>query len=172
MIRNNRGQVTIEAMLIFGILLAIVLGISVPIIFGSSHLSKDVSFSSDARYSMERVASTANGLTNENERRTLDVYVPGQTSPGSTNGGNPLVEKSITITTDSTGSNLVASINMVRRYENDSIRSNETHPFTIELNGKGWKVYDTNGMENPVVESLGERYRVLVSWKNLTFVRL
>ncbi len=76
---DNKGQATIEALLIFGVMIIIFVTL-VSYTFKADYAAKDVQFVSDARYVTEQIVSSANMVATPGELRTVEVYIPGFTS--------------------------------------------------------------------------------------------
>jgi|Deesub1362B_J571_1020462.scaffolds.fasta_scaffold02492_4 uncharacterized protein (UPF0333 family) len=168
---NRRAQITVEALIIMGAILLILLSVSVPLAIYSGRSARDVQHASDARYVVEEIAAVANSVSNEYERRTLTLYVPGYTSAGKDVNGLPLIEKTTRITTSQDGDALVAYLTQVRRREDGSVVQNDTYNFTVELYGKGWIIMAANGSVADIVESSGAWYSINITLKNITFSR-
>lgn len=149
---KERGQVTIEGVLIIGILLAIFLAVSIPLAFRTKDNARDVSLVADARYVTERIATAANSIVHPDEKRTIDIYVPAFSSQDE--------NIPVTITTD--GDSLITYIQF----------PTETKNITIDLYGTNWSIYDgSTGNAGDLAESSGGRYTITITWANITYWR-
>lgn len=146
---DNKGQVTIEALLIFGAMIIIFVAL-VSYTFKADYSAKDVQFVSDARYVTGQIVSSANMVSTPGELRTVEVYVPGFTSRG---GG---IIMTTTISTDGDNVTTIASITRNATTENYTI--------TKDLPGAGWQM-------NTLSESNGSWYTLSITWRNITYVR-
>jgi hypothetical protein len=168
---GQKGQVTIEALFIFGVFILLIVSISVPNIFKSINAARDVQVVGDARYAVEQLATAAGGITNPSEKRTLDLYLPGYISAGNAVDGYPLIWMRTCIETD--GDVLNTTVFISRRSEAGEIEQEEEYSFTKELPGSGWRIYvpGASGVEQkPVYEEGGKRYHFIVTWENITSV--
>ncbi|NOZ77204.1 MAG: hypothetical protein GXO65_05965 [Euryarchaeota archaeon] len=163
--RPNRGQITVEALLIFGAFLLILASISIPNVFKAQDNARDVQFVADARYAADQLASIANSITSTYDKRTVSVYIPGYTSAGNVSG-RPIIHMGTRICSPD-GSNLVTTVLIVRR---DSTTGNTTqadyYNFTIPLSGQSWTVEAPGG--EPIFEDQGRWRNFTISWKNIT----
>jgi hypothetical protein len=168
---SERAQITVEALIIVGAILLIILSVSVPMTMYSGRAARDVQHAGDARYAAEQIAAAANSITNEYERRSIKVYIPGYTSAGTTLGGEPLQERLTRIGTTGDGGALQVWLSQVRRYSNGSVASNRSYNFTVDLYGTGWRLAHYNGTETSIVERSGAWYTFNITYKNITFSR-
>jgi len=157
---KNGGQITIEAILIFGLLILLFIGISVPLAFKAKNMANDASAVSDARYAMEQLVATANSISTPGEKRTISIYIPGFTSRGTEPGGAPLT--SIESTWNTNGTHLLTTV-AIKRYKDDgTLKQNETYNLNRILNGGSWSM-------TALTESSGRRYDFVVYWRNITW---
>jgi uncharacterized protein (UPF0333 family) len=140
---GERGQITIEALIIVGIFIIILVGISLPLMFHAKRTATDVTVIADARYATEQIAAAANSVVTPGTKRTVDVYVPGYNSTA----------RVITTTITTDGSNLTTTV---------TIPDEDPYNMTIELYGDNWEMEDIN-------ESVGNRYSFIITWKNITW---
>ncbi|WP_456475173.1 hypothetical protein [Candidatus Pyrohabitans sp.] len=168
---NRKAQITVEALIVMGAILLILLSVSVPFTLQSGRYARDVQHAGDARYAVEEIATAANSISNEYEKRTLRLFVPGYTSAGVDANGMPIIERTTRITTSDDGGALVAQLTQVRRRSNGSVVQNDTYSFQVELYGKGWSVAYANGTVGDIVESSGAWYTINITYKNITFSR-
>jgi len=149
---DEKGQVTIEAMLIMGMFMVLLVTVSLPIVFRTKTSARDVSLVADARYVTDQIANTANSIVHPDEKRTMDMYIPGFNSP----------DTSIPVTIGTDGGNLVTTVALPT--------GNET--MTIELYGSSWVMYDgSTGSQSNISEATGKRYTITLRWKNITYWR-
>lgn len=157
---NNRGQITVEAILIFGLLILLFIGVSVPLAFKAKNMANDAGAVSDARYAMEQLVATANSISTPGEKRTISIYLPGFTSNGREPGGNALT--SIESSWSTNGTHLLVGI-AIKRYKDDgTLKQNESYSLVKKLYGPGWYM-------TPLTESTGRRYDFTIYWRNITW---
>ena len=146
---DDKGQITIEALLMFGVMIVIFL-VLVSYAFDADYAARDVQFVSDARYVTEQIVSNANMVATPGDVRTVEVYIPGFTS----RDGNFIMTTNIRTDGDSITTN--ASIT----------RNATTESYTIEkdLYGTGWQM-------NNISESNGSWYTLSITWRNITYTR-
>ncbi|NOZ59648.1 MAG: hypothetical protein GXO66_08780 [Euryarchaeota archaeon] len=166
---DNRAQITVEALIILGAILLIILSVSVPTTLFSGRVARDVQHAADARYAVEQIAAAANSITSDYERRVLTVYIPGYTTAATATGGEPLQERRTVISTD--GDVLKVWLSQVRRYTNGSLAANSSYSFSVDLQGTGWRLAHPNGTEASIVERSGAWYNFTITYKNITFSR-
>jgi hypothetical protein len=161
--RTQGGQITIEALLIFGAFLLILTSITIPSVFKVQKDAKDVQFVADARYATEQLAALANSINSPYGKAEARIYIPGYTSVGNDTGGRPLIHVGTRICSPD-GSNLVTTVLIVRR-SGGSTTSNY-YNFTVPLNGGSWTVEGPGG--EPILEDIGRWRNFTISWKNIT----
>ncbi|MEE8167989.1 MAG: hypothetical protein V3T58_03845 [Candidatus Hydrothermarchaeales archaeon] len=165
--RNERGQITIEAIIIFGMFIVVLVGISWPMAFRVKAAANDIEIVSAARYATEQIASAANTVVTPGGKRTIDVYVPGFRSVGNTTNASPVpVIHIATRICSPDGANLITTVLIMRRKSDGTIKRQETHNFTRSLYGTGWS-FSAAG-EDAIVEDIGKRYSITLYWKNIT----
>jgi uncharacterized protein (UPF0333 family) len=149
MISGEKGQITVEAVLILGFFVLIFIGVTVPMTFEARNTALDTTIIADAKFATEQIASAANTVILNGSKRTIDVYVPGA-SAGSIN-----ISTTICNSTDGSAINTTVAIT----------RSNfsESHAITSELKGGNW-VLNSNGC---IVENQGRRYSAVVEYKTI-----
>lgn len=157
---KNRGQITVEAILIFGLLILLFIGVSVPLAFKAKNMANDAGAVSDARYAMEQLAATANSISTPGEKRTISVYLPGFTSKGREPGGKPLT--SISSNWSTNGTHLLVGIAIKRYKEDGTLKQDESYSLTKKLYGQGWSM-------TTLTESTGRRYDFVVYWRSITW---
>ena len=164
---EERGQITIEALLILGVFILILISVSLPTTFDAVDATRDVRVVSDARFVSEQIVAAANRITNSYEKDTVKIYVPGYSSPGNTPAGYPLIWIRTCIRTD--GDVLNTTVLTTRYNEDGSINRNEVYSFTKDLPGDDWGLYipNTTGSK-PIYEEDGFSYTLEISWKNIT----
>lgn len=148
---RERGQITIEAILLFGIFVTILFSISLPMAMKVKKEALEVSTVADARYTSEQIVTAANSIAYPGGRRTLEVYVPGDS------------EKNINTTISTDGSNLITTV---------LLPGDGPKVINLSLYGKEWVIYDSGGNPSNITENQGARYKFIICWKNITFTRL
>ncbi len=162
--KDEKGQITIEAVIIFGMLILVLVGISWPMAFRAKAAADDLEMVSGARYAAEQIVSAANSISAPGGKRTIDVYIPGYRSPGNATGGVPLIHIGTRICTD--GDNMTTAVIIMRRESDGTISKQENHNFTRGLAGTGWSLSAVGG--NAIWEETGKRYSLTINWKNIT----
>jgi uncharacterized protein (UPF0333 family) len=147
---DEKGQITVEAVLILGFFILIFIGVTVPMAFDARNAGIDTTILTDAKFVTQQIATAASTVIINGSRRTIDVYVPGY-SAGSIN-------ISTKICNDSTGSYLNTTVNILRT------GINETHKLSSKLYGSGWNI----NSGSCITENIGRRYTVLIEYKNIT----
>lgn len=165
--RDERGQMTIEFIILIGLFVLILVGTSVPLAFRTTDNAVDVSLVADARYVTEELGMAADGIS-PGGRKNLTVYIPGYRSQGSV-GGKQLINVTTVLGTD--GDNLTMRVNITRYRSDGTLDRRDSYNFSRGLPGKGWTIYNGGTLGN-VTEGSGRSYRVLVSWRNMSFTRL
>ncbi len=168
---GGKAQITVEALIIIGAILLILLSVSVPSAMFAGRAARDVQHAGDARYAAEELAAAANSITNEYERRSLRLYIPGYTSVGKTAGGLPLIEKTTRITTSADGGTLEVYLTQLRRRSDGSVVQNDSYNFSVDLYGTGWVLTLPNGSATEIVERYGAWYSFNITYKNIIFSR-
>lgn len=156
---SRRGQVTIEALLIIGFFIIILIGVSVPMAWDTKRTAEYVTAVADAKYAVEQIASAANGVVTPGSKRTVEVWIPAY-SPKS-------VKTEIEL--DAGGGNITATVTLP-----DGDREIKT-----ELYGGGWTLVDagtcgddTADTKLTVDSGRGERCTATITWdgtKTITF---
>jgi uncharacterized protein (UPF0333 family) len=148
MISGEKGQITIEAVLILGFFIMIFIGVTVPMAFNARTSAIDTTVLADAKFATEQIASAASTVVVNGSKRTLEVYVPGYNS-SSLNVGTR-------ICTD--GSNINTTVGIVRA------GGSESYNFSAKLFSDGWDL-NSNGY---IAEKSGKRYTIVITYKNIT----
>jgi Flp pilus assembly protein TadG len=156
----NRAQITIEAILIFGLLILLFIGVSVPLAFKAKNMAADAGAVADARYAAEQIAAAANSISTPGEKRTINVYIPGSTSVGRAANGEPLTN--ITTTWSTNGTHLLVGIAIKRYHEDGTLKQDESYNIIKRLYGQGWSM-------PALTESSGRRYNFVLYWRNITW---
>lgn len=183
---REKGQITIEAIIIFGALILIFIGVSVPLAFKVKDAATDVMVVSDARYAAEQIVAVANSISTPGEKRTVEVYIPGYTSVGTVAteaGVRPLIWIGTGIGTND-GSNLTTMVGILRLRDDGTLKQSEIRSFTKSLYGGSWTINGTGFVtylppnvtlpSNWIGETQGGRYEVITTWdntKNIEFRR-
>lgn len=165
----ERGQVTVEMIFIFGLFMMILIGVSVPSVLKSERYARDVQFVSDAKFASDRLATFAGGISNQYEKKTVEIYMPGYTSSGNSSDNKPLMWMGMC--TSASGSVLNTTLGMVRRTGDGTVVLQETHSFSSDLGGGNWSIYVNNGsgyQEGALIESSGRRYNITIEWGSIT----
>lgn len=152
---RDKGQITLEAIFIFGMFILIFIGISLPLAFKAKDAANDVAVVSDAGYAAEQITSASKGVVMPGARRSMSVYIPGYSSRART----------IATTLSTDGESLVATVSGL---------SDGNKTITRSLHGSGWKIYNgSTGTEGSLTESAGRRYKFDITWsggiKNITY---
>ncbi len=167
------AQITIEAIILVGILIVILMGTTMPMALKAQRSATEVSFANDAKYATEQILAAANSLSAPGAKRTIVVYIPGATSARNTSVGNrPFVNFTTYLSTD--GSNLITTISMVRNNDDGSTFLNEVYTYSSALYGSGWMMYNAAGTAANLTETTGRKYRFTITWesngiKNITY---
>jgi hypothetical protein len=164
--KEEDGQVTIEALLIFGAFILILTTVSIPNVFKAQNAARDVQFVADARYATEQLASAANSITSIYDKKNIVVYVPGYASVGNDTGGNPIIHMGTRICSPN-GSNLVTTVLIVRRDSAGTITKQENYTFSVPLVGTNWTVITPSGSGDTIFEDQGRWRNFTVSWKSI-----
>lgn len=162
--RHERGQITIEAILIFGMFILVLVGISFPLALKAREAADDMAMLSDARYALEQIGTASDSVITPDGKRTIRVYVPGFKSEGNTTTNLPRVHIATRICTN--GTDLKATVIVVRRDESGDYKRLETHEFTRGLYSSNWSL--TFSGVNAIVEDRGNWYDITVRWRNIT----
>lgn len=163
----ERGQVTIEMMLIFGMFILLVVAVSLPTVFEGARHAGDVQFVSDTKFGTERLAAIASSITNPYERKNVEIYIPGYLTDA--NSAPPLVFKGTCIETD--GRYLNTSTIIMRWDDECRDTGEEDYMFSKNLGVGNWKIYVKNGsiyQEGALIETTGRWYNLTISWENIT----
>lgn len=173
---KSKAQITIEAIILVGIFILILMGITMPMALKAQRTATEVSFASDAKYATEQILAAANSLSAPGAKRTIVVYVPGATSARNTTTNNkPFVNFTTYIATD--GSSLITTVSMVRNNDDGSVFMSESYTYRSALYGSGWKMYNSAGTAANLSETVGRRYRFTITWestgiKNITYAAM
>lgn len=148
---SEKGQITLEALLVFGVFIIILVSVSMPLALKSKKAADDVAIVSDAGYALEQAVAAANSVNIPGAKRSITVYVPGLTS----------AERTITTTISTDGDNLTATVSGI---------SGDDAVITKNLHGSNWRLYNgTTGSEASLSESSGGRYNFIITWENITY---
>lgn len=150
MASNEKGQITIEAVLIIGFFVFVFFSITVPLAFRAVGAARDLSVASDARYAFNEILSAASSITANGSKRTINVYIPGYNAASAS-------EKRVTVICAS-GSTLYGKVILAK--------NNEIKSFSAPLYGSGWALGDANGSSN-IIEDTGRRHTITITWKNI-----
>lgn len=165
----EKGQVTIEMILIFGVFVMLIFAISVPTVFRGERYARDIQFMSDAKFATEQLATFASSVSNPHEKRNVEIYMPGYTSAGNASDNNPLIWMAMCTTTS--GSVLNTTVAIVRRNSEGTVTMQEVYSFSKNLGAGNWKTYINTGsgyQEGVIIEDSGRRYNITISWENIT----
>ncbi|MEE9594023.1 MAG: hypothetical protein V3V92_01345 [Candidatus Hydrothermarchaeales archaeon] len=160
---EESGQITIEAIFIFGMLIIVLVSISFPLSFRVKATAYDVAILTDARYVIEQIGAAADTITTPGSKRTIQVYVPGLKSQGNTTTDVPITHIATRICTD--GTELTSTVLIVRRRSNGNVTRLETHNFTRKLFGSNWGI--TSSGTSAIVEDIGKWYDLTITWKSI-----
>lgn len=165
----DRGQITIEMILIFGLFILLIFTVSFPTALLGDKNSREVQIASDAKFASDRLATFAASISNPSEKRNVEIYIPGFTSAGNASNDKPIIWSAVCITSD--GSFLNTSIAIIMRTKDGTITKQETYSFSKNLGRGNWKTYVNTGSgysEGVIVEDRGSRYNISISWENIT----
>jgi uncharacterized protein (UPF0333 family) len=147
---DEKGQITVEAVLILGFFILIFIGVTVPMAFDARNTATDTTIIADAKFATEQIAAAASTVIVNGSKRTIDVYVPGYSG-----GSNNI---STRICNDSTGSYLNTTVNILRT------GVSEAHNISSKLYGGGWSF----NSGSCITENTGQRYTVVIEYKSIT----
>jgi hypothetical protein len=167
-IRERRGQLTIEFLILMGLFILVLVGTTFLFLLETTADAREVDIVSAARFAAEEISSATYSASAPRSKRVLDVYLPGYRSAGVASGGERLANISTILTTD--GENLITEVRITRYYQNGSLKLQEEWNFSRRLYGSGWTLY-SEGVSGGVQEEIGSRYRVYIRPGNLSFVR-
>lgn len=156
----NRAQITIEAILIFGLFILLFIGVSVPLAFKAKNMAADSGAVADARYAAEQIAMAANSISTPGEKRTINVYIPGVASVGKAPNDEPLTNITTAWTTN--GTHLLVGITIKRYQEDGTVKQDESYNIEKKLYGQDWNM-------SALTESSGRRYDFVIYWRNITW---
>lgn len=165
----EKGQVTIEALLILGLFVLLVFAVSVPTVYRTQGDARDIKFVSDAKFATERLATFASSISNTYEKKNVKIYVPGYTSSGNASDDKPLIW--MATCTATSGRVLNTTVAILRRDSDGTVTMQETYNFSRSLGTGNWKTYVNTGsgyQEGVIVEDSGRRYDITISWENIT----
>lgn len=145
---GDRGQITVEAILILGFFILVFVGVSIPMGFKARNTALESSAVADAKFATEQIAGAANTVLVNGSKRTIDVYVPGY---------------------NSTSTKIATRICTDGQYLNTSIAiksSNavELQNLSAKLYGSGWSISSGGGA---IVEDSGARYTIVITYKDI-----
>jgi|GEM_PF-1999571 len=149
---DEKGQITIEAILIMGFFVLVFFSITVPLAFRAVDAARDLSVAGDAKYAFNEIASAANSVVANGSKRTINVYIPGYNATSAND------RRATVICTDAGGSNLIGKV---------ILRNNEVRNFSTPLYGSGWSVRDATGA-NSIIDAVGRRHVITVTYKSIT----
>ncbi len=148
--KDNRGQITVEAVLILGFFILIFFGVTVPMAFQARNAAIDTTVLADAKFATGQIASAAGTVLVNGSRRTIDVYVPAYQSN--------TIKIGTRICTDGTYLNTTVAINRTGVAE--------THELSQKLYGSGWSLTSASGTAY-IAENIGKRYTIVIEYKSI-----
>jgi uncharacterized protein (UPF0333 family) len=77
MLKGEKGQITVEAVLILGFFILIFVGVTVPMVFNARDSAIDTTVLADAKFATEEIAAATNQVVVNGSKRTIEIYVPG-----------------------------------------------------------------------------------------------
>jgi hypothetical protein len=159
MFSDEKGQITVEAVLILGFFIMIFVGVTVPMTFNARYTAIDTSILTDAKFATEQIASAVNTVVVNGSKRTIDVYVPGYKA-GSIHTGTR-------ICTD--GDYLNTTVLIVRYYANGTAKVSEAYDFSHKLYGGNWTLSTSDASATDrILEDEGRRYSIVIEYKSIT----
>ncbi|GBE18154.1 hypothetical protein BMS3Abin16_00746 [archaeon BMS3Abin16] len=157
MVSDEKGQITVEAILILGFFMLIFIGVTVPMAFNARSAAIDTSVLADAKFATEQIAGAAGTVIVNGSRRTINVYVPGYKSGGINIGTR--------ICTDGSYINTTVAINRSTSGMNQS-RVIESYNISAKLFGTGWTLTNPAGGAY-ISENKGTRYTIVIEYKSI-----
>ena len=157
MVSDEKGQITVEAVLILGFFILIFIGVTVPMAFNARAAAIDTSVLADAKFATEQIAGAAGTVIVNGSRRTIDVYVPGYKSADINIGTR--------ICTDGAYINTTVAIDRGASGVNQS-RIIESHDISAKLYGTNWTIINPAGGAY-ISESSGKRYTIVIEYRSL-----
>ena len=150
MISGEKGQITVEAVLILGFFIMIFVGVTLPMAFDARRAAVDTTVLADARFATEQIASAANTIVVNGSKRTIEVYVPGYNSGA--------IKIGTRICTDGSYVNTTVAIK--------HSKANEIHNISSKLYGSGWSLSSVSGTDY-IAELNGTRYTLVFTYKSI-----
>ncbi len=157
MVTEEKGQITLEAILILGFFILMFIAVSIPMTFNSRYAALDTAILTDAKFATEQIASAANTVIVNGSKKTIDVYIPGYKA-GSLHSGTR-------ICTD--GGYINTTVLIVRYDGSGAVKLAESYNFSKKLYGSGWSMSTTDGLGR-ILEDEGRRYTLKIEYKSVT----
>jgi uncharacterized protein (UPF0333 family) len=149
MLKGEKGQITVEAVLILGFFILIFVGVTVPMVFNARDSAIDTTVLADAKFATEEIAAATNQVVVNGSKRTIEIYVPGN------NGSSTKI--GTRICTD--GLNINTTVGILR----DGV--GESHDISAKLYSSGWSL--TSPSTSYILETSGKRYTIEIEYKSI-----
>lgn len=150
MISCEKGQITVEAVLILGFFILIFFAVTVPMAFNAMNSATDATVLADAKFATEQIASAASAVVVNGSKRTIEVYVPGYNSSAIRIGTRICASGSYVNTTVAISRSGVT----------------ESHNISAKLYGSGWNMTSVSGTAY-IAEDRGKRYTLVITYKSI-----
>ncbi len=150
MSKGDRGQITVEAVLILGFFILIFVGTTLPMAFKARNSALDTTMLADAKFATEQIAGAASSVVVNGSKRTIEVYVPGYNSSA--------IKMATRICTD--GSYINTTVGIKRS------GVTESYNFSSKLYGGGWTMTSVSG-GSYIAERSGKRYTIVITYKSI-----
>ncbi len=168
--KERKAQISIEALIILGFIMIILISITYPLAFKTSSTAQDVKFATLTRTVADKISHAVNIVyySGVGTERTLYIDVPEDVSAGIAKNGEPLYERYITATIND--SSLLFTLHIIKRSTDGRVILNESRTLERSLPPINWVLY-YNG---EYIESLrfSGKYRVVISWNNISFYKI
>ena len=165
----ERGQVTIEIILIFGMFLLLIFAVSIPTVLQSGRDADDVQYVSDVKFATERLATFAASVSHPDEKKNVEIYMPGSYVGNFSDPSTPATLRAMCIDADGRSLDAIAAI--IRQGSEGFIVQEDDYEFSKNLGAGDWKIYVNTGsgyQEGALYEYGGKRYNLIISWENIT----
>ena len=168
--KEKKGQISIEALIILGFIIIVLVSITYPMAFEASSTAQDVKYATLTRTVADKISHEINFVyySGVGTERTFYIYAPAIASVGTAENGEPLYERYIVLTKND--NRLEFALHIIKRNRDGSIKLNETKTIVRELPPINWIVY-YNG-ENKTNFTFSGKYRVVISWGNISFYKI
>ncbi len=168
--KEKKAQISIEALIILGFIIIILVSITYPMAFKASSTAQDVKYATLTRTVADKISHAINFVyySGVGTEKTFYINAPASISVGTAKNGEPLYERYIVLTQNN--NELRFTLHIIKRNNDGSIKLNETKTIIKELPPIDWIIY-YNG-ENVENITFSGRYRVVISWNNISFYKI